>query len=363
MSPPAAVGLDGDHQVAELAALAGLPREPDVLADLCAAIGASTGLGSDSPLVVELTIRVVSAIRTVLLADQDQDLQGAHGLGVEQLLLGEPSSLGSGIALPVGDQVALQATRFWRELVRSEAKLRLVDRGSQHDVAREVPETAAWSADGQVCTVLAVDIAGFTRTDRDDIIRRHLRDQLYRIVPEALDASSVPWARCHREDRGDGLFVVVPPEIPAKSLLGSFPEQLAARIHTHNHLAREAACMQLRAAVHVGPVEHDGHGIVSTDVNFLFRMLEARPLKQLLATSGAGLALAVSDYVYRTFVCRDPSIVFPGLFRDFRFQVKQTRDRAWAYLPGRSGDPAPGRCLGLGSGLASRDAVRAAVAA
>src|SRR6185437_15660448 len=241
------------------------------------------------------------------------------------------------------------------------------------DGARQVQaETAAWPADGQVCTVLAVDITGFTRTDRDDIIRRHLREQLYRMVPVALDAAGVPWARCYSEDRGDGLFVVVPPEIPAKGLLGSFPEQLAARVREHNHIVGETARMQLRAAVHVGPVEHDGHGIVSSDVNFLFRMLEAGPLKRMLATSGAELALAVSDYVYRTFVCRYPSIVLPDLFRDFRFQVKQTRDRAWAFLPGCPacpacpgcpGGPLAGRCLGLGSGLASRDAVRAAAAA
>jgi hypothetical protein len=360
MSPPGA-GLDGDFPAAEFAALASLPREPDVLAELGAAIGTSTGLGPDSPLVAELTVRVVSAIMATLLADLD--LPGAQALAVEQLLLGNPPSPGHGITLRPDDQVTSPATRFWRELVRSEAQ-RLADRAGHDDIARQVPAgTAAWSADGQVCTVLAVDIAGFTRTDRDDIIRRHLHEQLYRIVPEALEAAGVPWAHCHHEDRGDGLFVVVPPENSPKSLLALLPEQLATRIRTHNHVAGEAARMQLRAAVHVGPVEHDGHGIVSSDVNFLFRMLEARPLKQLLATSGAGLALAVSDYVYRTFVCRYPSIVFPGLFHDFRFQVKQTRDRAWAYLPGRPGEPVDGRCLGLGSCVASRDAVRMAPAA
>ena len=210
--------------------------------------------------------------------------------------------------------------------------------------ARAAPGLAApvLAPDGQVCAALAVDITGFTRPDRDDIIRRHLHEQLYRMVPAALDASGVPWARCLSEDRGDGVFVIVPPEVPVRGIIDPFPERLGALIRHHNHVSCEAARLQLRAAVHIGPVEHDGYGIVSEDVNFLFRMLEARPLKRLLATSGAELALAVSDYVYRTFVCRYPSLVSPDLYRCFRFQTKQTKGRGWAYLPGARGGAVSG---------------------
>jgi hypothetical protein len=63
-------------------------------------------------------------------------------------------------------------------------------------------------------------------------------------------------------------------------------------------------------------------------------MLDARPLKDALAGSGAELALIVSDYVYRTVVCRYPSLASPGAFRPVRFQVKYARARAWSYLPG-----------------------------
>ena len=83
-----------------------------------------------------------------------------------------------------------------------------------------------------------------------------------------------------------------------------------------------------------GPLEHDGHGFVGTDVNFTFRMLDARPLKRMLAASGAELGLVVSDYVYYGLVCRYPSLVRPGAFQAVRFQAKNTRARAWTYLPG-----------------------------
>jgi hypothetical protein len=98
----------------------------------------------------------------------------------------------------------------------------------------------------------------------------------------------------------------------------------------------DAAQIQLRAAAHLGPVNHDGHGFAGTDVDFLFRMLDARPLKHALASSGADLALIASDYVYRNIVCRHPSLVSPAAFWPVRFQVKYTRARAWIYVPQRT---------------------------
>ena len=48
--------------------------------------------------------------------------------------------------------------------------------------------------DGQVCALLAVDIAGFTRPDRDDDIRGYLHEELYGLLQKALDDSGIPWA-------------------------------------------------------------------------------------------------------------------------------------------------------------------------
>ncbi len=188
--------------------------------------------------------------------------------------------------------------------------------------------------DGQTCAVLAVDIAGFTRADRDDDIRRYLRERLYTYLQQAFDRSGVPWAECFCEDRGDGALIVVPPEIPAKGLIGPLPDKLRHLVRLHNHVSAPAADMQLRIAAHIGPVEHDGRGFVGTDVNFAFRMLEARALKTQLAKSGAELGLIVSDYVYDSFIRRYPVLVDPGVFRTVRFQTKNTRARAWTYLPG-----------------------------
>ena len=189
-------------------------------------------------------------------------------------------------------------------------------------------------ADGQLCTVFAVDVASFARKDRDDDIRAHIHQSLYRMLEKAFDNSGIPWAKCSIEDLGDGALIVIPQEIPADGLIGRLPEHLRGMVRMHNRLSTPAAGIQLRAAVHIGPVEHDRHGFVGSDINLLFRMLEARPLKHALAGSRAELALMVSDDVYRSLVGRYPNLVSPDAFQPVRFQVKQTRGRAWIYLPG-----------------------------
>jgi hypothetical protein len=194
--------------------------------------------------------------------------------------------------------------------------------------------------------VFAADIVDFTRPDRDDDIRLYLHEQLYEYLRRAFDGADVPWDKCFREDRGDGVLVVIPPEISVKGLIDPLPEKLRALIRRHNHVSAEAAKMQLRAAVTIGPLEHDGHGFVGTDVNLAFRMLAARPLKRMLAENHAEFGLVVSDFVYRDLVCRYPSQLGPGAFQPVRFQSKNTRARAWAYLPGTATPDQPGVAVG-----------------
>ena len=69
-------------------------------------------------------------------------------------------------------------------------------------VSRPARKTATPPTGGQLCTVFAVDIAGFTRPDRDDEIRLHLHEKLYDVLERAFDGCGIPWADCFHEDRG-----------------------------------------------------------------------------------------------------------------------------------------------------------------
>jgi len=307
MSPDTVPGLDGVIPAADLDSLTGMRRESDVLDDLAKEVMADLNL--ESSLVDELAARVAAAVRTAL---------GDGGVSPHRRAAprGRPS-----------------VTQPWRDL-DGEAHLRVAGRDDASVLARSFPpRTPAPPADGQICAVLAVDIAGFNRPERDDVIRRYLHEQLHTMVRMACDDSGVPSASCCYEDRGDGIFAVIPPTISVKGLIDPFPEKLRGLIRRHNHICCDAARIQLRAAVHIGPVDHDGYGFIGTDVNHLFRILEARPLKRQLTDSGAELTMAVSDYVYQNLIRRYPSLAYPDAFRAFRFQTKETRGKAWTYLP------------------------------
>jgi hypothetical protein len=201
-------------------------------------------------------------------------------------------------------------------------------------VTRHSGRSLSPPTDGQICALFAVDIAGFTGPDRDDDIRLYLHEELYAILEKSFDGAGIPWARCFHEDRGDGALIVVPPGIASKSIIDPLPERLRVLIRRHNHIARDAARIQLRAATHIGPVDHDGNGFIGSDINLLFRMLQAQALKRELANSNAELVLMISDYVYLNVVCRYPSLISPEAFRLTRFHVKYTKVRAWTYIPG-----------------------------
>ena len=310
--------LDPDSPVADLARLTGIPREPELLEDLRAAVDAYTGCGATSPVTAEIVAGVLAAVTAAL-----HSARPAFG-GVAPHLNNHASRR---------DRPAV--VRAWRDLT-DERRVPYAG-GTSYDVARiGLARAPVPPVDGQLCAMFAVDIVGFTRPDRDDDIRIYLHQMLYEYLQKAFDDSGLPWTDCCCEDRGDGALIVLPPGISFKGIIDPLPERLRSLIRRHNHVSCEAAGIQLRAAAHIGPVDHDGHGFVSTDINFLFRMLEARPLKRALASSRAELALVVSDYVYRCLVCRYPSLVHPDTFRTIRFQAKDTRARAWTYLPGAS---------------------------
>jgi len=162
------------------------------------------------------------------------------------------------------------------------------------------------------------------------------------MLETAFERSGLPWCDCIHEDRGDGTLVVIPPTISMAGLAHAVPDKLLGLVRRHNRVSCAAARIQLRLAVHAGPVSHDGHGFVGHDVNYLHRMLDAPTLKRMITSSGAEIAFITSAYFYESIVARRPSLVDPGLFKSLTIRVKETRTRAWAYALSASGEAAAG---------------------
>lgn len=181
--------------------------------------------------------------------------------------------------------------------------------------------------------MLAVDIAEFTRADRDDEIQLHLRTCLYGLLREALGRSGMSWDQGLHEDRGDGAVMIFPPDQAAQPIVDAFPDRLRCLIRRHNRFSCEPVRMQLRVAVHVGPVYRDEHGFAGDDVTYLCRMLDAQPLRRALTDSGGELAFIISDYVYEKLVRRRQSLADQRSFQRVRTQVKRTLVHGWIFLP------------------------------
>ncbi|MFI0355121.1 hypothetical protein [Actinomadura sp. 9N407] len=193
--------------------------------------------------------------------------------------------------------------------------------------------------------IVCVDVAGYCdsrRTHRDQIA---VREGLYGAINAAFDNSGVRWRRCHHEDRGDGMLILVPSEIPKELLAGPLPVELAAALERHNLDASPATRIELRAAVHAGEVHHDRHGVVGNSINMAFRLLEAEPLKRALRGSPGSLALIASDWFYDEVVRHHPDSE-PAAYRATYVSVKETRTHGWIRLPGVPQPPLPTVPLG-----------------
>ncbi|WP_165978037.1 hypothetical protein [Actinomadura darangshiensis] len=198
---------------------------------------------------------------------------------------------------------------------------------------------ATWT--GLNCSVLFCDVAGFGDPSRDDDDRRVVREVTYAVLLAALEASGVPPSATYREDRGDGALVIVSPAVPTATLVDPLAGHLAVALRRHNHRASRAVRVQLRVALHVGPVTPDAEGLNGHVIIQTARLLEAPVLKAALADSGADLGFIVSPFVYDAFVAHLHGPIDPRAFERVSITVKETTTDAWMYVTGRSPVPAP----------------------
>jgi CRP-like cAMP-binding protein/tetratricopeptide (TPR) repeat protein len=204
---------------------------------------------------------------------------------------------------------------------------------------RAVPSWLDASAEPLNCSVLFTDVAGFGDPKRNDGDREAVRKALYEISRSALEASGVPWADCYYEDRGDGAVIVVPPTIATVRVVDPLIPELASRLRQYNRRAGEVVQIQLRVALHVGPIGRDAEGLNGEAIIVAARILDAPVLKARLAADHADLMFAASDYVYDHVIRHCVGRVDSATFEHVDYQVKKTRVSAWVHLAGEAVSP------------------------
>lgn len=183
-------------------------------------------------------------------------------------------------------------------------------------------------------TIFLVDVEAFgdhSRTNKNQIV---VREGLKHAWRRAFRHAGVDPDRCAVEDRGDGVFVLVPAEVPKSLFIDYVPLELVAALNEHNSSHPKAEQIRLRMAMHAGEVELDDSGSTGAAIMHAFRLLSSQPLKDALARSPGVLALITSDWFYSEVV-RHSGITNPTDFREVRVSVKETTARAWISLPGQ----------------------------
>jgi hypothetical protein len=182
---------------------------------------------------------------------------------------------------------------------------------------------------GENCTVFRTDVVGFGRRTRNDedrmIIRRSLLEMTHTALGELRD-------KCYYEDRGDGILVVVPADIPTVEVLHRIVGGLPYALRCHNRTYRSCVQIQLRLACDVGPVTTDTLGVQGEVIIKTARMLEAGALKNAITRDHGNLGVVVSTFVYDTAIAQPGGLIDPAGYRKIRVQVKETRQPAWMMI-------------------------------
>jgi CRP-like cAMP-binding protein len=226
--------------------------------------------------------------------------------------------------------------KAWRRrgmISMARQRLTVVDARRLGQLHQRRPEVAfSWSSLN--CSIFFTDVAGFSAACRNESDRQVVRDALYEILRQSFEESGVPWTACYHEDRGDGVLVVVPPTVPTRAVTDPLLALLTAGLRRHNRRASAAVRIQLRAALHVGPVSRDKEGLNGDAIIHTARLLDAPPLRQALRAAEADLAFIASNHVFDTVIRHAPGLVDPDLFRSVRFRVKESEMAAWMYVSG-----------------------------
>jgi PAS domain-containing protein len=181
--------------------------------------------------------------------------------------------------------------------------------------------------------ILALDIQGFGRLDRSNPARVRMRTGLHRILQNALTAAGIHPERAEQSEYGDGVLVLLDPQISKARLLHPLLPRLVSGLARYNRAAPDGERLRLRVVVHAGELLRDGYGMTGEDLVLAFRLLDSDLVRTRLAQTDEDLVLVVSDLIYQGIVKHGYGGIDPGVFQPSWITAKETSARAWLHLP------------------------------
>ncbi|MBB4904164.1 VMAP-C domain-containing protein [Actinophytocola algeriensis] len=182
--------------------------------------------------------------------------------------------------------------------------------------------------------MVLVDVAGFTRSDRTLTHQVTVREGLYKVLTAAFDKARLDWSSCYHEDRGDGVMILVPADVPAVVLADELLDRIVAALREHNAVHVREASIQLRIVLHSGQVERDAAGVAGPALNFAFRLLAAPVAKRVLHESTGIVAVVASEMFYEGVISQRPAAA-PESYEPIRAEFDGFSSGAYLRLLGQ----------------------------
>jgi class 3 adenylate cyclase len=180
--------------------------------------------------------------------------------------------------------------------------------------------------EAQHFSILVADLegSGTLRDAEKPLVRR----DLYGLLRAGLHLNDVDWDICRTEDRGDGVYVLIPGAVP-KCRLGSGLVAELDRLLGERRVGD--ARMRVRLALHCGEVTFDEHGSSGADVDTTFAMVDHQRVRDVLAAApNSRMVVVTSDPIFRAAFCGGD----PTWMRRQELRTKRDMLRAWIGVPG-----------------------------
>ncbi|WP_233620391.1 hypothetical protein [Amycolatopsis sp. WAC 01416] len=185
-------------------------------------------------------------------------------------------------------------------------------------------------------SMVLVDVEGSTKLP--DPAQMEVRKALYEILDEAFGKAGVSERHQVREDRGDGVMILVDSTVPKIHLAGTFLGQLVSSLEEHNRSNALSDWLRLRIALHVGEVHRDRHGYGGDALNSAFRLLDAEELKsRFKEIQRAQCVVIASDRLFHDLIRHHPDETGAAQYREIT--VERIGKPAWIRVPGFTRPP------------------------
>ncbi|WP_055535268.1 hypothetical protein [Streptomyces graminilatus] len=187
--------------------------------------------------------------------------------------------------------------------------------------------------------IVLLDIEDFSL--RPENAQATLHRELYEVVAFALARAGLELADCPAQDRGDGMLILVPVHTSPTRLLRELQRGLDDALLAHRGKYNEDHRMRLRVGLNQGLVIREDECWTGTAINDLARLVDAAPVKRVLAEARrARLVVVISDSVHTSVVLGGYPGIDPAAFLPADFVTKHGESRrGWVTVPGYAAPP------------------------